>query len=276
MEPGRIQVAFDDLLSRYPTYKTLPPELQKYLDDLNKINPGNTPCCLQMSHALNLVGQIIPSQSYRRPNAPIGSYYYIQAVDELEQYLAGRYGRGEEIKTPDRRSRADMEEYLNGEQGILVFREGYAGFHTELWNTDHIVQNGAPSGGGAIMNADAIFSKPRVVFWSTIGSDPYEENPVPGWLQGWWEVYDGNYYYYYFNDENVVTYTTAKPANTSMPPYKMPMNEGDVTVSGDETEIIIDWNPADGGETQEIFTKRSPTTMNGTSNRYAPLFATKI
>ena len=126
------------------------------------------------------------------------------------------------------------------------------------------------------MNADAIFSKPRVVFWSTIGSDPYEENPVPGWLQGWWEVYDGNYYYYYFNDENVVTYTTAKPANTSMPPYKMPMNEGDVTVSGDETEIIIDWNPADGGETQEIFTKRSPTTMNGTSNRYAPLFATKI
>jgi hypothetical protein len=275
VQPGRIQVDFDDLKSHYPTYRTLPKALQDFMDALNRVSPGNTPCCVQMSHALNLAGQIIPSRSYRRSNSAIGSYYYILAVDELEQYLAGRYGRGEEIKTASRRDKASIKKYLNGKQGILCFRSAGAGAHTELWDKSRILQDGAPSSSGAAMNQDYIFGQPRVVFWETTGSIPARVI-VPPWLQGWWEVYDGNYYYYYFNDENVVTYTKTKPANTSMSPYKMPMNEGDVTVSDDETQITIDWNPADGGETQEIFTKRSPTTMNGTSNRYAPLFATKI
>jgi len=47
---GKIRVNFDALKARYPTYKTLPAPLQKFMDDLNAIAPGNTPCCVQISH----------------------------------------------------------------------------------------------------------------------------------------------------------------------------------------------------------------------------------
>ena len=97
-ETSKIRVNFDTLKANYPTYRTLPPPLQKFMDGLNSISPGNTPCCVQISHALNKAGQIIPSNSFRRPNSKIESNYYILAVDELEQYLSGLCGRGEEIK----------------------------------------------------------------------------------------------------------------------------------------------------------------------------------
>jgi hypothetical protein len=271
MSTGKIFVEFDALKTHYPTYKKLPPELQKFMDDLG---PPNTSCCVQMSHALNKAGQLIPHQGYRRPNSPIASFYYILAVDELEQYLSWRYGKGEEIKH-GKKTMAQMKAYLDGKQGILLFRDGGAGYHTELWDGDHILQDGnMVSGGGARMNEDNIFSKPRVLFWEVEGNNPYMST-VPDWLQGWWEVWDGNYYYYYFSDQDIVTYTKTKPKSLTAPPIKMPINEGEVHIDDDDT-VIINWNPADGGETVETFTRESDDKMRGVSNRYSPLSATKM
>jgi hypothetical protein len=77
----QINISFDTLKSNYPTYTSLPQPLKDYMDRLNKnVKPGqpkNTPCCIQVSHALNLSGQIVPARSYRRENASIpgGSGY---------------------------------------------------------------------------------------------------------------------------------------------------------------------------------------------------------
>src|SRR5262245_24153077 len=99
---GTIRMKFSTLESAYPKHNALPKPVQDYLDRLNKDipegKPKNTPCCLQMSHALNATGQKVGPRSFRRDNAPIAGNYYIQAVDELEHYLIGRYGRTEDIK----------------------------------------------------------------------------------------------------------------------------------------------------------------------------------
>jgi hypothetical protein len=280
-QTSQIRANFDTLKANYPTYKTLPPALQNLMDGLNKITPGNTPCCVQISHALNKSGQLVPSSSFRRANAKIDSYYYILAVDELDQYLAGRYGRGEEIKKdPSGKMRLlnEMKRYLDGKRGILLFRNGGAGHHTELWDETHIIQDGkAVSGGGAVMNESNIFGQPRVLFWE-VSEEKTGLTPVPDWLQGWWKVFDGNTYYYYFSDQHVATYTKVPPKSTIAPPVKQPLNEGAVTISPDTTKVVIDWNPADGGETQETFTRLLAVSdsMNGVSNRYAPLSATKM
>ncbi len=277
---GKIHTSFALLKQNYPTYNKLPPEVEKFMEDLNggqKDHWQNTPCCVQVSHALNKAGLKIPKQGYRRANSLIAGDYYILAVDELEQYLSWRYGRGEEIKH-NHKTLAEMKAYLNGKQGILLFRDGGAGYHTELWDNDHILQNGLDpiSGGGAVMNQANIFSKPRVVFWEVAQPGTSGASSTnPDWLQGWWEVYDGNYYYYYFSAEDIVTYTKTKPKSTVAPPVKMPLNEGDVTIT-DDGKIVIDWNPADGGETVETFTRLGDGKMSGVSNRYAPLSATKM
>jgi hypothetical protein len=202
-------------------------------------------------------------------------------------HLAATYGRGEEIKTAEITGLKDaseairrMKQKLDGRQGILLFRSGGAGFHVELWDNSHILQNGAPAANGAAMSETGIFGQPRVVFWPvTQNTSPdAPQGPLPWWLQGWWEVYDGNYYYYYFSSQYVVTYTKGKPKNLAAEPIKLPLNEGRVTLSRNSTVVVIDWNPADGGETQETFT-RDPSdmeSMTGVSNRYVPLTATKM
>jgi hypothetical protein len=285
MAQTRIRADFDTLKANYPTYKRLPSQIQKYMDELNKDTPGkNTPCCIQVSHALNKAGMLVPKAGYRRNNAKIGDYFYVLAVDELEQYLTWRYGQGEEIKvdpaTKKVRTTKEMKEFLKGRQGILLFRNGGAGHHTELWDDTHIMQDGkAVSGGGAIMNESNIFGQPRVLFWDVkADADDTPAAPVPDWLQGWWKVYDGETYYYYFSDQWVVTYTKTAPKNILVPPVKTPLNEGDVTIAENSAKIVLDWNPADGGETVETFTRQPTSTdfMNGVSNRYAPLVANKM
>lgn len=304
---GRIRAKFDTLKSKYPTYNLLPKSLQDFMDRLNKeipahvdaqgkeipaYKPHNTPCCVQVSHALNLAGQKLPPHSFRRLNSQIGPFYYILAVDELEEYLAGVHGRGENIKRAPSgkvRSMDEMKQYIDGKQGILVFRDAppSAGLHTELWDKTHILQDGmspppAPDGKKAGMSQTHIFGAAKVWFWEVSEESP-GLIPVPNWLQGWWNVYDGNTYYYYFSAEHVVTYTNAnaKPAHLDSPPVKNPMNEGDVTITFDAqytATIELDWNPADGGATIETFRNviTSRDGMNGTSNRYAPLYAKKM
>ena len=281
---GKIRTDFDKLKSNYPTYAALPKHIKDYIDELNKnLKPGeptNTPCCLQVSEALNKAGVQVPPHSFRRANEKLGPYYYIRAVDELEQYFSGTYGRVEDIKRDSlkkTRNIRQMKKYIDGQRGILIF----GGMHTELWDQTHIMQDGkAPGGNGAVMNEAAIFGASKVLFWE-VSKEPAGLVPVPDWLQGWWNVYDGSTYYYYFSDEHVVTYTKTAPKDLNSPPVKTPMNEGDVTITYDirsTATIALAWNPADGGETRETFTNviTSRGGMNGDSNRYTPLYATKM
>ena len=96
------------------------------------------------------------------------------------------------------------------------------------------------------------------------------------WLQGWWSVSDGNPYYYYFGPKGFVQYTKTRPASTARP-LAVGMNQGVYSVT-DDNVLFIDWNPADGGATTETFrgARAGSTELAGTSNRYAPLVATRM
>jgi hypothetical protein len=98
--------------------------------------------------------------------------------------------------------------------------------------------------------------------------------PTGSWVVGWWKVYDGNQYYYYFDNDGYVQYTKTPPATPFAPP-KFPLNSGKYTYEPDR-RVVIEWNPADGGQTIEKFAAQVDLkVMNGTSNRYAPLYASR-
>jgi hypothetical protein len=128
---------------------------------------GGTPCCVQMSQALNLSGLIVPSASFRRNNAYLTingtGYYYFGAVDELEDFLTNQCAGGfaGELVTTDgsgnARSAGDIQQYLQGRQGILAFRDMGAGAHTELWDGHDILQQDIDRGW--------CFHQPRILFW---------------------------------------------------------------------------------------------------------------
>lgn len=276
---AHIRANFDVMWNKYPKHNALPQGIVDYIETLKTVDPGSnpTPCCLQMSWALNAAGQTIPPRSFRRDNATIDGRRHIGAVDELEVYLTGRYGRTEDIRKDDAgvtRSAAEMKAYLHGRQGILVFRDSTPGVHTELWDTNTIKQRaGAPGG----MSEGHIFNQPRILFWEVVNvSNPPDSWNLPLWLQGWWQVYDGEYYWYYFADRGVVTYVKSAPKNIDMPPVVIPLNSGRVRMSETAPEVVIAWNPADGGATVESFTRSGDREMSGVSNRYGPLSARKL
>jgi hypothetical protein len=136
-------------------------------------NPG-TPCCVQVSHCLNMAGFLIPRiyPGNRRPNdgQKINgfTYYFLLAVDEMETYLTNTYGPGELVRSDEnkalQRTAAEVKSYLNGRQGILVMREGWAGVHTELWDGSAFLQKD--------MATDHLLTRPRVLFWDCTLAPP--------------------------------------------------------------------------------------------------------
>ena len=73
-----------------------------------------------------------------------------------------------------------------------------------------------------------------------------------------------------------MSYTKVKPKTNAVRPLSSFVNSGDVTLVGQN--LVFDWDPADGGATRETFNydPNDPGTMNGRSNRYASLVATKM
>jgi hypothetical protein len=170
-----IPVSFATLQSFYPM-RPLTGDLKNFMDGLG---PGNTPCCVQVSHSLNMAGEKIPqtydyAKARGRSPTPIQvngvSNFYLLAVDELEQWLTQKYGAGINARslagltttpssnlTQRRKDMEKMKTYLNGSTGILLFRTAGAGLHTELWDGTQILQRD--------MDETNLFSQPRVLMW---------------------------------------------------------------------------------------------------------------
>ena len=161
MIPANFQV----MKENYPRRRPPPvgglniPELKTFMDH----TPG-TPCCVQVSHALNKAGILVDQRSNRRRTSPIRfgatTYYYLLAVDEMADFLKRKHGDGEEVSLDANGHRllpAAIKARLNGRYGILVFRDRGYGFHVELWDNQHILQRD--------MNEHALFTQPRLLFW---------------------------------------------------------------------------------------------------------------
>ncbi len=168
---GRIPVEFPALARHYPYRlekkgqfggKLAHPDLRLLMDR----NPG-TPCCVQVSHCLNMAGfpvpEIYPGNRRLNDGQKINGtkYYYVLAVDEMEVYLTHAYGPGDLVRSSDtkglRRTAAQVRSAISGRKGILVMREGVAGVHTELWDGGAFLQKD--------MAVDHLLTLPRVLFW---------------------------------------------------------------------------------------------------------------
>lgn len=232
-----------------------------------------TSCCFQVSHALNFTDHHIPSHSWRRPTAtiPDGNGRYIGAVDELEHYLAGRYGLTEDIAgVGGWRERIAYLKSLDT-PGLVVMRDRGYGFHTEFWNGKKILQNVINNG---LMSESGVFSQPKVLFWTI--SQKAAGTPIPDWLKGWWSVFDGEQYYYYFSESLGCYYTKVAPTGKTHPTERDKTNEATVAISDVSPQVTLTW---DHYGTIEKFTRipgASPDRMSGTSNNYGPLIATKM
>lgn len=138
--------------------------------------PG-TPCCVQMSHALNMSGIPSPPNSYRRRNAQRtingNLYNYILATDELEKFLLSYCGDDGETINQDldkTRSMGEIKTYISNRPGLLLFRYSNIGVpapkgefeHTELWDGTNILQRDMAEG--------FLFARLRVLMWDA--NDP--------------------------------------------------------------------------------------------------------
>ena len=173
---ANIPVSIDRLIRNYPLHDKLPEPLDTFMSHIT-----GTPCCVQVSHALNMAGELVPKTypGERRDASPITTdgkvYHYVLVVDELETYLTGRYGAGELISTTapkklPHRTPLESKAYLEGRTGILLFRSTGYGLHTELWDGHRIVQRG--------FDETNLFSQYRVLFWDCRGAPQWLDDYV--------------------------------------------------------------------------------------------------
>lgn len=162
----QISLDWDTFKGAYPM-RPLKDGLKSFMDSLG---PGNTPCCVQISHALGVAGCYIGKQSNRRSTSSIttsapydpGTRNYLLAVDEINWFLTQNFGVGDEISTDDdgnSRTIQDMKDVLNGRTGILVFSDLGYGKHTEIWDVDHMHQRDM---------SPTLFHQPKVFFWDVM------------------------------------------------------------------------------------------------------------
>ena len=237
----------------------------------------NTPCVIQLCHALNKAGIMIPPRSFWRPNPRIDGSFYLQAVNELETYLNQRFFRGTPVGIGTIQQK---QASLKLKKGILTF----GGFHCELWKNDQILQRDSiplPSGGSVDGMSGKIWATDKIMFWEVDGTAEFApRTSLPAKLLGWWKVTDPNLYYYYFETDNIVFYTKSAPKRATDVPDKTGVNYGKVLLLPTAPlSFRIDWNPADGGVTVENFSEvpsGSIATLRGTSNRYGDLIAIKL
>lgn len=276
-QDGKIRLDAAKLIKEYPTHRaeSMPPSMKEHFrkqnehidkenkkkEEWNKAHPTEKPkkpdphatsCVFQVSWALNAVGgdHTIPPRSHWRPNTPLaGGGYHMGGVNELEVYLGSKYGDPEILKSPTVNAgatQAAMEKRIAGRQGIIAFREGWGGAHTEIWDKTRVLQNGAPiannSGGTAVMDQKWMWGRPTILFWEILAPKP--TFVAPAWLVGWWHIADfPNNYYYYFYPDGTVVYTKTAPTMAYCP---VPSSDksGSYTLPG-ANAVRIKWNDED-------------------------------
>ena len=140
-------------------------ELDGWVTELINENPTYTTCCIQMTHAINMVfhtsdpTKMVGKQTNRpRPThaakiaaAANKEFRYIASVDEMKGFLDDTFREGIEIS-----SRKDIDD----QPGIVVFMGNQTyGIHTEVWTGDDFHQ-------GFMKKNFAALGRPRVWFWS--------------------------------------------------------------------------------------------------------------
>lgn len=163
-----IPIAYADIAANYPRRLTKTSEFGGKLDQAElrtfmASTPG-TPCCVQVSHAFNMVGHTV-SRKYvgmRRDASPIRidgrTLYYVLAVDEMEAWLTDTYGAGELLRGPGKKSTtaAQIKSAIKGRPGLLTLWGKKDRWHTEFWNGARYLQDDI---------SDGILENPRIMFW---------------------------------------------------------------------------------------------------------------
>jgi hypothetical protein len=120
------------------------------------------------------------------------------------------------------------------------------------------------------------FATALVTAFKAIPATPAPTAGTPAWLAGWWKVVDGGgTYFYRFSEGGLVVWQEVRPANSRASAGHVG-NRGKVTSAQGDT-VQITWNWVAGGHTVETFkTVPGQKRMDGTSNRWGPLVATRI
>jgi hypothetical protein len=126
-------------------------KMNEWVTELQNADINNTTCCIQMSHAINMMfhlrdpsSMVGPNSNWRAnkqiPNAAAANkyFYYIRAVNEMKHFLEDTFEEGEKISGNDDDKPTpykDQVALLKGRTGIVVFmgRNKPAGVHTEIW-----------------------------------------------------------------------------------------------------------------------------------------------
>jgi hypothetical protein len=290
MAYAKIPLSWEQLRAGYKTYdpKEIPPEITAQLKQWNdqvdkdneeikkqneerarenppkdprKLKPKNTSCVMQISLGLNNTSGTVPRNGAKlRDNTYLMGQYMILTVDELHDWLDWQYGRTEAVPKGDLSS-------IMGKRGILLMGSA----HVELWDGAKWLQVMHP-------NFTSSASAYPYWFWEVDDGSAPAANVLPGWLIGWWEVYDGQYYYYHFAGSGRVTYTKSKVASRTAPVPKAPLNVGKAVMDEAVHGPVVTWAKVAGvaGSTVEKYTRlnwSSETDMNGRSNNYGQLYA---
>jgi hypothetical protein len=166
-------------------------EMNKWVTELKNDNEHNTTCCIQMSHAINMMFHLrdpskmvgLRSKSSWRDNMKIAVaaaankyFYYIRAVNEMKAFLEETFEEGEKISGADENkpiAYQDQVSLIKGRTGIVVFmgRNKSSGVHTEIWTGNDFHQS--------IMKGffKSLEQSAPVWFWEVGLADP---TPTPG------------------------------------------------------------------------------------------------
>jgi len=136
-------------------------EMNDWVTELKNDDVNNTTCCIQMSHAINMMFHLrdsskmvgLRSRNSWRDNKKIAVaaaankyFYYIRAVNEMKDFLEETFEEGEKISGDDDNkpiAYQDQVKLIKGRTGIVVFmgKNKSAGVHTEIWTGNDFHQS---------------------------------------------------------------------------------------------------------------------------------------
>lgn len=215
----------------------------------------------------------------------LGSKLYLGRFD-LDTYLP-KNGKGDAwIKsTPDNRPKyGDICRFSKFHVGVSLEFEG------DIWTHADSGQGGRTAGFDIIkrIRDKEPYTSQKLLGWVDIeiyfgessgastGTETTPDqpaNPVPDWLQGWWDVrWRGQSFYYYFDRSREVTWTQIAPLDRSRP--SLVYNDKGKLAIGVPNALSIVWSKT--GSIEKFENPLNTPNMKGMWNDKEPLAATKM